>query len=278
MRRVFESRGEATVHAEPPRALRSDEPPAREAGLPAAAMNRRRPTAACFVLALAAALAGCATPLSPTPPPGMPAQVAAPEIRAGTAWTYTLHDGYTKLSRGTLAFHVAEVGDKTVTVRLSTAAGESVERYTRDWNWIERPMTNLQNFRFDPPYPALPFPLAAGKTWVAYVRATDPLDKRVNRVRIDGKVLGWERVHVPAGTFDTVVVRRVVYAGNEDWFREEEHIREIDWYAPALGLIVRHESSSGYRDKMRSTDRFGGGVWIHNDWNVLELVSHSPAQ
>ena len=216
--------------------------------------------------------AGCAASLPQTPPAGLNARVGSPEIRAGAEWHYSLHDGFTKLPRGTLEYRVAAVEGDTVTVRLRHDGQETTERYTRDWSWRERPMTNLQQFRYDPPYPALPFPLEAGKTWQTYVKATDPATKRVNRVRIDGTVLGWERVKVPAGEFDTLKVRRQVYAGNPDHFVSEEQIVEIDWYAPRVGLVVKHASISGHRDARVGCDRDGCSQWVQNDWNAVELL------
>lgn len=215
-------------------------------------------------------VAGCAS-LPQTPPAGMPAQVAAPAIRMGDEWRYSLHDGYTKLPGGMLEYRVTAVEGDAVTVQLHHEGRDSMQRYTRDLNWRERPMTNLQNFRYDPPYPALPFPLEAGKTWQAYVNATDPATGRVNRVRIDGKVLGWERVKVSAGEFDALVVQRMVYAGNPDYFLSEEKITEIDWYAPAAGGIVKHSSRSGHLDTRGSCPPCN--QWIDGGWNVVELVS-----
>ena len=219
-------------------------------------------------------VAGCATPLPQTPPAGIPAQLAPPEVRAGDYWTYSAHDGYTKLPLGTLEYRVSSVQGETVTVLRQHDGRQSIELYTRDWNWRERPMTNLQNFRYEPAYAALPFPLESGKAWQAYVKATDPETGRANRVRIDGKMLGWERVKVPAGEFDAIKVRRMVYAGNADVFTTEEHIIETDWYAPKLGQIVRHESSSRHLDRRVSCDNAPDCGVIRGDWNVVELVNY----
>lgn len=217
---------------------------------------------------------GCATPLPQVPPAGMPARIDAPAIRAGTGSKYSLHDGYTKLARGTIDLRVDAVQGDTVTVKRVHEGRESVQRYTRDWNWRERPMTNLQNFRYDPPYPALPFPLEAGKTWQAFVKATDPATGKVNKVRIDGKVVGWERIKVPAGEFDTIVVQRTVYAGNEDYERGEENISEVDWYSPRLGTVVRHSSASSYFDKTRGCSGSVCDAIVRKDWNIVELLNH----
>ncbi len=220
-------------------------------------------------------LAACASPLPQTPPAGQPATVSAPQLRVGDTWRYAARDGYTGIAKGELEYRIDAIGSDNITVTLQHGGRASVERYTRDWNWRERPMTNLQNFRYDPAYPALPFPLESGKTWQAYVKATDPATGRVNRVRIDGTVLGWERVKVPAGEFDALKVRRLVYAGNYDHFLGEEQIAEFDWYAPRLGQIVKHVSSSGHLDKSRGCDDFFSDCnWIKGDWNVVELVNH----
>lgn len=219
-------------------------------------------------------LVGCATPLPQNPPAGFPVQVTAPDIQAGDRWSYAVHDGYTKLPKGTLEHRVSVVADNIVTTEVRHGERVTTERYTRDWNWREKPMTNLQNFRYEPAYPALPFPLEAGKTWQTYIKATDPATGRVNRVRIDGTVLGWERVRVPAGEFDALKVRRIVYAGNFDFFRSEEYIAETDWYAPRLGQIVKHSSSSAYVDTSHTCDALSACNWIRGDWNVLELVNH----
>lgn len=226
-----------------------------------------------FLLCALLFLAGCATPLPQTPPAGIPASVAAPPVRVGDNWTYQLHDGYTRISKGTYRYTVTAIEPRRMSVQV-THDGEpaGTQMFTRDWNWLEKPMTNLQNFRYSPPYAVLPFPLEAGKTWQAYVQATDPATGKTNRVRIDGDVLGWERVKVPAGEFDALKVRRLVYAGNADYDRGEEHIVEFDWYAPGLGQTVKQVTSSRYRDKRQGCDDGYCDDWVRNDWNVIELV------
>jgi hypothetical protein len=224
--------------------------------------------------------AGCATPLPQTPPAGVAARIEAPPVSAGERWTYRAHDGYTRIERGTYRETLVDVGPQALTVQVSRdGTPDQTLRYTRDWNWLDKPMTNLQNFRYDPPYPALPFPLHAGKSWRTGVSATDPVTGRVNRVLIHGEVLGWERVRVPAGEFDTLKIRRVVYAGNAQFFRGEEEIVEYDWYAPALGHVVKRSESSEYRDTSRGCDKaliVGCRLKVKNDWTVLELAAHEP--
>lgn len=222
-------------------------------------------------------LAGCAAALPQAPPVGLSARVAAPSVAAGASWTFRTYDGYTGIEGGTYRETVLEAGPQTLTTQFARdGAQPQTRRYTRDWNWLERPMTNLGNFRYDPPYPALPFPLEAGQQWRSRVRATDPATGRVNVVLIHGDVLGWERVRVPAGEFDTLKIRRIVYAGNAEFFRGEENIFEYEWYAPALGQAVKRSTSSEHLDRSQSCN--GGHISLNcqrvrGDWTIAELVS-----
>jgi hypothetical protein len=222
---------------------------------------------------LAALLCGCAQ-LPQVPPSGTPAEIAAPAMHAGDAWTYAAYDGYTHIPQGAVAYRVTAVQGGTVSVERDHEGRVRQEYYTPGGAVLERPLTNLQDLRYEPALAALPFPLHAGQRWREHVQATDPATGRSYRVRIDGEVQGWDRVRVPAGEFDALKVVRVIYAGNSDYFRTEDRIREVDWYSPQLGAIVRHEGSSEYTDLSKSC-RHGTCNIILGDWTVLELTRAS---
>ena len=234
-------------------------------------------------------VSGCATQLSPTPPAGMPAQVMAAGFQAGSHWRYAVRDGYTHLPRGTVEYRVSAVKGDTVTVEVLTDGRESTEVYTGDGNWLRRPATNMQEFTYSPAYPAFAFPLAPGKRWVSRVTATDPADGRRFPARIEGAVLGWERIRVPAGEFDALRVQRHVFL---DYFQQnvrgQSVIEESEWFAPALNHVVRRETNSRYLSYIYSGSRpgllrvRGGGrndgtspTFVRDDWLIYELVSYS---
>lgn len=216
-------------------------------------------------------IGGCAAPLAQVPPPGTPAEVAALAVTPGDTWTYTTYDGYTHIPKGDVDYRVTAIDGDIVTLQRSEDGRAWPEYVTRSGAWLARPLTNLQAFRYEPAVRALPFPLHAGKTWREHVRATDPVTGRSYQVRIDGRVLGWDRVRVPAGEFDALKVERYIYAGNHDYFRTEERIHEIDWYSPQLGKVVRHEGASEYTDTSRAC-RYAACNIIRNDWTVFELT------
>jgi hypothetical protein len=101
--------------------------------------------------------------------------------------------------------------------------------------------------------------------------------KATYRVHTRAKVVGWERIRVPAGEFDALRVQREVFAGNSTAVRTQEEIRETDWYVPALRMAAITESSSQHFDNSRGGGD-GGGEYplrIRGDWLRGELVRYS---
>jgi hypothetical protein len=133
------------------------------------------------------------------------------------------------------------------------------------------------DYEFVQPYPAYVFPLEQGKSWSLRINATDPATGRRNSVRIDGEVLGTERISVPAGAYDTVKVRRRVYAGDFGYERSETQVVETEWYAPTLGRAVRIESNSSYMDRAACTDEMSACRPVRGDWSIYEMLEAGGA-
>ena len=213
----------------------------------------------------------------------MVAVPAAAAPAAGDTYVYRVLNGYNKELRGTVSYRVDKAEANRVEMSVATdapALGTArTEIYTNDGNWLRHVLTNhdqLVNYEFSPAFPAYVYPLEPGKSWSVRVSAVDSATGRRNSVRVDGKVLGNERVTTPAGAFDSIKVRRDVYAGDWDSFLRETHTIETDWYAPALGRPVRMESKSEWQDMSRCSK--GGCPWFHSDWNVSDLAEIRPAK
>jgi hypothetical protein len=232
------------------------------------------------------ALAGCATtPLSQEPLAGAPAAVPAPGISAGDSWTYRVRDGFTGLPREDQHHQVTRVGGARIEIAGTVEKGDGSQVYDREWNWLRRPATDLQTFEYNPAYQAFAFPLTPGKTWRSETTATDPRDGRRFQVWIQGRVLGWERVRVPAGEFDAIKVERYVFINYWEFARRgHSDIHEIDWYAPAVKWAVKREAratiysytgiaanDSGFIRVERSEG--GGPRYVKDDWFVYELAN-----
>lgn len=224
--------------------------------------------------ALAAAGVWIAVAIAPT--------AAAPA--AGDTWAYRVANGYNNEVRGSVQFRVEKVDAGRVAVAVTTDAaalgGARTEVYTPDGNWLTHPLVNHGQpveYQFAQPYPAYVFPLDAGKSWSLRVSAINRATGKRVSVRVDGAVLGTERVTVPAGAFDTIKVRRRTYAGDWRDSRAETHITEIEWYAPALGRAVRIDSNSNYMDQNRCSDEMSACTPVRGDWNIFELIEAGAA-
>lgn len=242
-------------------------------------MLGRRGMAAHLLVTL---LAGCQA--APVPPLTNPfAQADPPRLAVGNSWAYRVSNGYNNEVRGQIRYQVEQVEAGRTVVSVTPEApylGQAYTAvYTKDGNWLRHPVTNHDQpvqYEFAQAYPAYVFPLAPDQSWSVRVNAINPATGMKSSVRVDGTVLGAERIRVPAGEFDTIRVRRLVYAGDWDYVRRETHIDETDWYAPALGRAVRTESKSQWLDL--SYCGKGGCTWVRGDWNVLELTAASTAK
>ena len=230
-----------------------------------------------FVLALS--LAGCASGPAYVPKDAA-ATVAPAQVKVGDFWEYAVRDAYTGFDRGVYRYQVSHADADRLVVDV-TRDGERIDSfvYTAGWNGLEHPLTNLQRFRYEPAFPAYAYPLHPGKRWYTVVKATDPVTRNTYNVHTRGRIVGWERIKVPAGEFDALRIERQVFAGNSDAWRTQETITETDWYVPVLGRAARTQGSSEHFDNSRGGGGNGGGgeypLRIRGDWLVAELVRYS---
>ena len=220
-------------------------------------------------------LAACAVS-DVQPPPANSPSAAAPLAKAGAYWEYAVRDAYTGSPRGTYRYTVSRADADRIVVDV-TRDGERVdtEIYAPDWKGLEHPLRNLQRLRYAPPYPSYVFPLHPGQSWRTVVSATDPVTGRSYRTHVHANVGGWRRIKVPAGEFDAIEVRRQVYAGNAEFFRLQEEIVEVEWFAPSVGHAVMAEGTSSHIDTSRSGGGQGRPLRVRGDWLIAELVRHS---
>ena len=192
---------------------------------------------------------------------------------AGDIYVYRVVNGYNNETVGTLQHEVTSASATqgqavAVTPDTRDLGLPRTEIYAADGQWLRHPLDShglATDYEFTTALPALQTP-AAGKSWSVRVNAT-ALPHSVRRsVRIDGDVLGNERIRVPAGEFDTVKLRRIIYAGDRGDFKTETRVVEIDWYAPALGRSVRTETRSTWQALCsRRLCTYNG------DWHIAEL-------
>ncbi|MCE2949356.1 MAG: hypothetical protein ACK515_13945 [bacterium] len=243
-------------------------------------MQIRRLSTAAFA-ALILATAGCAT--DPSSPAGE--VVAAPgTFPAGSVLTYATFNAYNNEPRATVrqvfdgkgsriegmdyqipaenAFGV----NRTIFVnRVLDARGDIVRLERADGSSVT----------YDPPLRALPFPLRPGTRFRQTLTARESDGSPPRRVIVTGYVGGWETVKVPAGEFRALRVVRDSFLGDERFYRTETTRKEIDWYAPSVGAVVRSQEDSFNEDLMSGGGEAGGTLVFQGDWLRWELQSVS---
>jgi hypothetical protein len=164
------------------------------------------------------------------------AQVAdRPQISVGESWDYSFRDTRNSRTGCTYSLTVTGVTNDTITVDMQNpqhcnigALAESTV-YDKDFNLMYAGLT---------PYRTNAFPLAVGKQWnqkFAYnTEANTPVHNDVT-----AKIVTFEKVTVPAGTFDAykVVVERKYQSQYVSGT-----ITETRWYAPQAKNYVRRTS------------------------------------
>jgi hypothetical protein len=190
-----------------------------------------------------------------TPVPGLAEQravatnvggsIGRPDTRVGDQWKYRVTDKFTKLTHS-VSVEVMSVTENRIHTRnlesaldaasLPAAAGV-IWVWDRDWNPLSHGAIEYKPF-----YPVLQFPLEPGKQWSGTVQWYG--GSGTLRHQLTAQVAGWERVTVPAGSFDAlrITVRgNISETGSINYYSQSGSISNVTWYAPAIGQIVKKE-------------------------------------
>jgi hypothetical protein len=201
----------------------------------------------------------------------------------GDTYVYRVTNAYNNELRGHLSYRIDKTEGSRITQSVSAdkpgLPTPTTEILTPEGKWLRHSIVNrerLVDYDFSPAYPAYEFPLEPGKEWSTRVNATNAETNTNHSVRVDAVVMGNERIRVPAGEFDTIKIKRQIYAGDGTFYQQlkETNIFETEWYAPAIGRAVRFERNSGYADLNRGVRN----RVVRGDWDIFELVSAPAAR
>ena len=101
---------------------------------------------------------------------------------------------------------------------------------------------------YDPPVGGYPVELQVGKKWSGRSSSTFT-DGNVYNLQFEGKIIGRETVTVPAGTFQTYVVRATVYSSGGSSFVQ------TFWVDPHYGAAVKFENIGRRGNQIVRSDR-----------------------
>lgn len=217
---------------------------------------------------------------------------AAPTLAVGDKWTYRVLNAYNNIPLDTLQYEALSSSADRTTVKITRAS--SPASFNRSYDAGGNPLSGeyppglpLASFWHGIPpgapvdyAPALPlyrFPLVSGASWGGTVTVADPGTQYATPVQVKAWVRGMSRVAVPAGEFDTIEIQRDLFYQDAEWWRSGVWERQIDWYAPAVNLVVRRSQRSQYTDYAQGLQR-GAAPIMYGDYLITELVEAPRAR
>ncbi|MFT4101614.1 MAG: hypothetical protein QM674_11365 [Burkholderiaceae bacterium] len=244
-------------------------PGVRSGDAAAADPGRRRWLRTAAVSPAALMLGACASPaFLPGPATAPPLPVA----RVGQRWRYQRINRYNDQSLGIRAHTVTQVDGPLVVVTITDGDGATIgqERYEAPWRVIDDLGFDMPQ-HFARPVPRLPAVLRAGarSTLSTTYRVTGNSSSLAWSQWLTAP--GWERITVPAGTYDCLRIERRIQFRHDDLFREWPERSETIWYAPAVERWVLREWTGIY---------YWPGVprtRLREDWITSRLIDYTAA-
>lgn len=174
----------------------------------------------------------------------VPSSIDGPTVRIGDAWMYNKLDGRNRRLEYVSVNTVRKIGPDSISMESTALDGSHIANIqrTRDFNLVRIEAAGFTQTAL-PYYPNFAFPLQIGKIWQRDVELanTSTPGKKVH-AQLEGRVVGWESVTVPAGNF---LALKIEVKG---WYRGENidgiwtgRIEDALWYAPEVRNAVRYE-------------------------------------
>ncbi len=212
-------------------------------------------------------------------PPAGVRVIEAPDVKVGDSWTYNFKEGQSlRLAQedGRRIYRVDDVNDKEIILAGSRGEGGAWSKSITDrqLNRIGHPERGEHQFReYTPNDARFSFPLWEGKKWKAKYKVKTAIWEADYEVK--GRVAGWEKITVPAGTFDALkIVNKIDWNGQRtDQFRNLSGESTYTlWYVPEIKNFVKltRESLEG-RAEWDSTRR---QQWGWTSGRISELMEY----
>lgn len=217
-------------------------------------------------------LAACATrqPLTDS--------IAAPRFVVGDHWQYQITDGLRRGATTRLDVEVVALNAGVATMRMVYAndygRSERTEEIGADGGLRAGSLRNEAPRHFAPPLKLLDFPIGEKSPWRQTVDTFRSDTQLKDDILIYGEVQGRAPVTVPAGSFDTVAIYRIVQLDDDEFWRSRTTRRDAIRYAPEVKGIVREVRDAEYFEVSSGPD----SSTIRTEYTTTELVSFTPGK
>jgi hypothetical protein len=199
----------------------------------------------------------------------------APVMKVGDRWVYNVVSGIGLQNMSyeeTREVTAVEGGGYTVKVTGRTAGGADfsrMEEFSAPGMLRSGTLCLDEMRRYPTPLQRVAFPIAPGQRSAKWVNVVAENGNK-GQINYSFQTRSWEKVTVPAGTFDAIRVDVLMILDDATAFRNGTNCNFTYWYSPAVRGPVRERRSAQYTD----TDAFMG---THRVLSAsYELASFTP--
>lgn len=175
-----------------------------------------------------------------------------PDIHVGDRWSWQHTNGMVNEKDFTQIEDVVEVsaGEIRTRVRVKGRLDRGgIATYTREWNPVD-----IVWAQFNPCLKEFAFPLNVGKKWDGAADKMLFSNGKHGKFFLKGEVVAFEKVIVPAGTFDAFKITLVLDAASTDEDANIGNTIETYWYAPSVKRWVKVETTFTRDGRVRNKD------------------------
>ncbi len=197
----------------------------------------------------------------------LPPYVDKPNFKLGDYWVYNKLDGGNGKLIDVISEELIKIDDNGYRLTGTEGFGTFVTTVFRNSNFNKtREEGNNKYLHLNRPYyPHFSFPLSKGKSWKQRVEMTwsTASDVKIVFDGLESKVLGWEMVTVPAGTFWALKIESNGWNnGTSAEYQWAGKVTETRWFAPYLRNVIRSEylekiSGRTYKHEITELRTFG---------------------
>ncbi|MBU0586941.1 MAG: hypothetical protein KKA88_00095 [Gammaproteobacteria bacterium] len=188
------------------------------------------------------------------PPPGVPS-IRQPAL--GQSWTYQKFNIYNGERLAVEREEVIALSPRIV-IRRQTETGQVLpEEQQAKWGHVLREPVWDYVLNLEQPLAHWPETLALGAT--AMLNTHYLMDGGSYRywINVHARVMAWERIQVPAGSFNTLRIEKFIRLQHQDFGRVETIRREVLWLAPEVGRWVARETRGDFKTTGLQGDSYG---------------------
>lgn len=196
-----------------------------------------------------------------------PAKVEKPELKIGDRWTYQKIDMWKNSKEYVYSSEVTAVSDNEIreqwkmleSTSAASVGATGVDTYDGQHNISIRDPDKDAGFKrvFNPPISLYSFPLEIGKGWESRSKFTNRRNDGEISEAFKVSVVSWEKISVPAGTFEALKLQATGYYTVTILGRGtfSGSTKRTWWFSPEVKRAVKYEYEDSLAGRLYNREK-----------------------